>query len=311
MTEESKLPVPGGAPPDKILRAPNPRAKNDTLKVWWAAVKRQPWRLWLSQFRTILRMELRKTFGVRRGFWIYLLAYGPVVVIGLHAFFDTHTQVQENTLVLAGIVQFYYLRLALFFGCMAIFTRLIRGEMVERSLHYYLLAPVRRELLVIAKFVSGFLTASYFFGSAILASCLLMYGNNGAKGLDYILNGPGWHQMWAYLAVTLLACLGYGAVFLAFSLVFKNPIVPGVVLLGWEAINPVVPALLQKVSIIFYLRHLMPVDVPAQGVLALLTVVTEPVPHWLAVLGIVVLATAVLVFACYRVRRLEISYTTD
>ncbi len=289
----------------------NPLIRSDAFRTAWAALKRQPWRLWISQFRTLLRMELRKTFGARRGFWIYLLAYAPVVVIALHAFFDTHSRQQENTLVLAGIIQFYYLRLALFFGCMAIFTRLIRGEMVERSLHYYLLAPVRRELLVIAKFVSGFLTATYFFGSAILASCVLMYSNNGAAGLDYIFNGPGWQQMWAYLGVTVLACLGYGAVFLAFSLAFKNPIVPGVVLLGWEAINPVLPALLQKFSIIFYLRHLMPVDVPAQGILALLTVVTEPVPHWLAALGIVVLAAAVLVFACYRVRRLEISYTTD
>jgi flagellar biogenesis protein FliO len=40
-------------------------------------------------------------------------------------------------------------------------------------------------------------------------------------------------------------------------------------------------------------------------------VVTEPVSPWVAVFGIMCITTAVIVFACYRVRRLEISYTTD
>jgi hypothetical protein len=44
----------------------------------------------------------------------------------------------------ASIVQLYYIRLGVFFGCLGIFSRLIRGEMIERSLHFYLLSPVRR-----------------------------------------------------------------------------------------------------------------------------------------------------------------------
>ena len=47
--------------------------------------------------------------------------------------------------------------------------------------------------------------------------------------------------------------------------------------LGWEAINPVMPSLLQKISVASYLRHLMPITIPGQGVFALLTVETEPV----------------------------------
>ena len=62
-------------------------------------------------------------------------------------------------IVLAGIVQFYYIRLGVFFGCLGIFSRLIRGEMIERSLHFYLLAPVRREILLLAKFAAGSISA--------------------------------------------------------------------------------------------------------------------------------------------------------
>ncbi len=270
----------------------------------------RPWRLWMAQFVTIVRIELRKNFFTARGFWTYLLAFAPVVVIGLHAMLDRHARIGEDTQVLAGIFQFYYLRLAIFFGCMGIFTRLFRGEMIERSLHYYLLAPVRRELLVIGKFVAGATASVALFGVAVCASFLLLYGNVGPAGIEFIF-GPGSRHLTAYLAITVLACLAYGAAFLALSLIFRNPIVPGMVLMGWEALNPVLPAMLQKLSIIFYLRHLAPVKVQADGIFALLTVVTEPVPAWEAAAGVLLLTALVLAYACFRVRRLEISYTTD
>jgi ABC-type transport system involved in multi-copper enzyme maturation permease subunit len=277
-----------------------------------SSLTRQPWRLWLSQVATIARMELRKNFFTRRGFWIYLLAFAPMVIIGLHAVVDHHSsRMQEDTNVLAGIFQFYYLRLAIFFGCLGIFTRLFRGEMVERSLHFYLLAPIRREVLVLGKFLAGAVTAISFFGLAIVGSFSLMYFGHGPAGLAYVFDGPGLNQLSAYAGITVLACIGYGSLFLALSMVFHNPIVPGIVLLGWEAINPVLPSLMQKLSVIFYLRHLAPVDVPAEGLFALLTVVTEPVPAWAATMGVLCVASLVLVFSCVRARRIEISYTAD
>ncbi len=276
-----------------------------------ASVKRLPWGLWLRQAAAIVRLDLRKNLFSRRGIWIYLLAFAPTFLIWLHTVVDRAQNMHEDTVVLAGIFQFYYLRLAIFFGCMGIFTRLIRGEMVERSLHYYLLAPVRREVLVIAKFFSGVITAVVLFGLAVFADFVLTYRHFGDAGSAWMWSGAGLHHLLLYLLITVLACLGYGALFLAFSMTFKNPMVPGIVVLGWEALNPMLPALLQKVSVIFYLRHLMPVEVPARGLGALLSVVAEPVPAWLAVCGVIGVTVIILVYACFRVRRLEISYTTD
>lgn len=271
----------------------------------------QPWSLWATQVATVVRIETRKNFFTRRGFWVYLLAFAPVAIIGLHALVGRTSNMREDTTVLAGIFQFYFLRLAVFFGCMGIFTRLFRGEMIQRSLHYYLLAPIRREVLVVAKFIAGCISAIWIFGIAVFASFALMYLHYGPVGLQYIFDGPGLRQLAAYLGITALACIGYGSVFLALSMVFRNPIVPGIVLLGWETINPVLPAAMQKLSVIFYLRHLTPVDVPAEGLFALLTVVTDPVPAWIAAPGLLVLAVVVLSYACVRVRKLEINYTTD
>ncbi len=276
-------------------------------------IQSYPWRLWSRQLSTIIRMELRKSLFRWRSAWIYLIALAPVGIIGIHTFFDRNTSqgMHEDIQVLAGIFQFYYLRLGIFFGCLGIFTRLVRGEMVERSLHYYLLAPVQRELLVIGKFVAGFVTAVMVFGTAVFLSTALMYLRFGQQGMRFLTDGPGAYHMKAYLGITMLACLGYGAVFLALSMMFKNPIVPALIFFGWEALNPVVSPMMQKLSITFYLRHLMPVEVPADGIFALLTIVTEPVPAWAATLGVVTLAFAVLTLACFRIRKLEISYTTE
>jgi len=265
------------------------------------------------QGRRLVRIEVRRNLFSWKASWIYFLAFVPAVIILIHLLVDTHPAflLGEDTGVLAGVVQFYYIRLGVFFGCLGIFSRLIRGEMIERSLHFYLLAPVRREVLLLAKFVAGSISALLLFGTAILADFTLMYAGFGAAGQDYVFHGPGLGQLQAYLAIVVLACLGYGAVFLLPSMMFRNPMPAAMLFLGWEAINPVMPSLLQKISVASYLRHLMPVNVPGDGIFALLTVQTEPVPAWAAVLGLLILIAAVLAYSCVRIRRLEIRYTTD
>jgi ABC-type transport system involved in multi-copper enzyme maturation permease subunit len=217
----------------------------------------------------------------------------------------------QDTNILAGIIQFYYLRLGIFFGCMGIFTWLIRGEVVQKSLHYYFLAPIRRELLVLGKFAAGVVTAFTIFGTGVFLSFFFMYFHFGPIGQQFIFQGPGLGHLTSYLLVTALACVGYGALFLALSLVLRNPIIPGIIILGWETISGVLPPLLQKLSVTFYLKHLSPVQVPGEGLMALFTVVVAPVPQWLAIAGLCTLAGAVVAFACFRIRRFEISYSTD
>jgi ABC-type transport system involved in multi-copper enzyme maturation permease subunit len=273
----------------------------------------QPWGLWWIQAQRLARIEVQRNLFSWKASWIYFLAFVPTFIIFVHLLVNKHLPftMSDDTNVLAGIVQFYYIRLGIFFGCLGIFSRLIRGEMVERSLHFYLLAPVRREVLLLAKFAAGSISALLLFGTAMLADFALMYAAFGAAGRDYIFNGPGLGQLEAYLAIVVLACLGYGAVFLLLSMVFKNPTPAAMLVLGSEAINPVLPSLLQKISVASYLRPLMPVQVPAEGFFALLTVQTEPVSGWVAVLGLLALIAVVLFYSCYRIRTLEIRYTTE
>lgn len=287
--------------------------KTERVTAFTKSVQAQPWGLWWLQARRLVRIELKRNLFSWKAWWIYFLAFAPTAILLVHFLFETHPAfaLSGDTDVLAGIVQFYYIRLAVFFGCLSIFSRLIRGEMIERSLHFYLLAPVRREILLLAKFAAGSLSALLLFGSAMIANFALVYAGFGAAGQEYVFSGPGLSQLEAYLLIIILACLGYGAVFLLLSMILRNPTPAAMLVLGWEAINPVMPSLLQKISVASYLRHLMPINIPGEGIFALLTVQTEPVAGWEAALGLLALIAVVLAYSCIRIRRLEIRYTTE
>jgi ABC-type transport system involved in multi-copper enzyme maturation permease subunit len=277
--------------------------------------KEQPWRLFASQISVLVRNEVRRNLFTRRRIWVYLLALVPVVILILHGIFNTYhpdpSSMEDETEVLAGIIQLYYFRLGIFFACMGIFTWLFRGEIVERTLHYQFLVPVRKEVLVVGKFLAGAIISIVLFETAVLACFYLTYSRFGAAGRSYMFDGPGLGQQGSYLLVTALACLGYGAVFLALSLLFKNPIIPGAMLMGWEAIAPIFPAWAQRLSVTFYLKHLCPVTLPVTGPMAIFTVVAEPVSPFVAVFGLLCLTVAILVLACFLIHRIEITYTAE
>ena len=275
----------------------------------------QPWRLWARQVWAVMRMDLGRNFFSRRGIWIYGLAFAPALIVLLHVMVDragsdAQLYVQSETVMLAVLFQFF-MRLSMFFGCMGIFTWLFRGEVVQKTLHYYFLVPMRRDVLTVGKFLSGFLTAALMFGSSFFLCFLLIYLHIGAAGRAFGFAGPGLGHLGMYLLVVVLACLGYGSMFLALSLIFRNPIIPGAILLGWETISGILPSILQKLTVTYYLKLLVPVELQSDGWWALFTVVTEPIPHWAAVLGLVLLSSLVVAYAAWRVRRLGINYVSD
>jgi ABC-type transport system involved in multi-copper enzyme maturation permease subunit len=268
------------------------------------------WPLRRRQLGSVMRLELGRSLSTWGWLALLFLAFAPTFIIGAHALHDRTCNLPEETLVLAGIVQFFYLRVGIFFGCLGVFMRTIRGEASARTLHHLFLAPVRRELLVAGKFAAGVLTTSLVFGAGVLASFTLMYAHFAA-GRHFALEGPGLAHLRAYLLLTTLACVGYGAVFLAMSLVFRNPIIPAVLLLLWEGIGGALPVWLKRFSVTHYLKALVPVELPVEWISGLFTVVTEPMPPWAAVSGLLAFTAGALAFACWRIRRVEINYSTD
>jgi ABC-type transport system involved in multi-copper enzyme maturation permease subunit len=268
-----------------------------------------PWSLWLRQLRAIFLLETGKNFLGKRAILIYLLALVPIFLLTLVALVSPPPR---NFVNLSQIFGWIYggliLRTVVFFGCAWIFMNLFRGELVDRSLHYYFLSPVRREVLVLGKYLSGVVASTVLFTTAAVVSMLLLYFPNAySESSRFFLEGPGLSQLLAYAGVTILACIGYGAFFLFVGLFFRNPIIPALVMYGWEFINFLLPPLLKKISVIHYLNSLVPIPVN-EGPFA---VVVEPTPAWIAIPSLLVVTVLVLVAAGYRIRHLEIKYGSE
>ncbi len=271
------------------------------------------WSLWARQTLAVLRLELVKNFLGRRALLLYALAGMPLVVLAAGAAFAPESDgafrsFSELNTTYSVIYGALILRTLLFFGCAWVFMNLFRGEVVDRSLHYYFLAPVRREVLVVGKYLSGLVaTVTLFVVTTLGAFALVYLGFFPAQGAEYVFNGPGLGQALTYACVTALACVGYGAVFLLVGLFFRNPIIPAGLLYGWEWINFLLPPLLKKVSVIHYLHSLVPVP-PPQGPFAVLA---EPTPAWISVPSLLVFTALTLVLAGLHIRRQEISYAGE
>jgi hypothetical protein len=273
--------------------------------------------LWKSQLPTVLWMELRKNFISRRGFWIYLLAAAPPALAWLHSILTAQRperlahDLSRDTQALAVIFQMFFLRPAVYFGCVGIFNWLFRGEVVERSLHYYFLAPIRREVLVLAKYLAGAITASTFFGASILLTFFGMYGHFPGFEFGEFMSTSGTSHVISYTTITILACLAWGAVFTWMGIRWRNPIVPSVTFLLWESLNVFLPSWLRKISVLHYLQSMTPVQGDLRGPGLLLGRTTDPVAGWVAVLAVLAITTGALWLAVYELKRTEISYSSD
>ncbi len=274
--------------------------------------------LWRLQGSAIFWTELKKNFITKRGFWAYLLAFAPVAIVTLHSIVSSRIAGQrgyhllsKDTEIMAGLFMIFFLRPAVFFGCVGIFTYLFRGEVLERSLHYYLLAPVRRPVLLLAKYGAGLVTACFFFCGSIALTFVAMYSHYPGHEVERFLNSGGYGHLGSYVSITALACMTYGAIFLFAGIRWTNPIVPAVFLLIWESINLFLPSWMKKASVLYYLRSMAPVSVPITGPAAMFGGMTDPVSTAVAVPSLLLITAIFLFLAIREFSRTEVSYSAD
>ena len=222
---------------------------------------------------------------------------------------------EEDRTIFAGLFQYFYLRLAIFFGCLGMFMYLFSGEMSNRTLHYWFLAPARREVVLAGKYAAGLIASTAIFsGGALLAFAAMIWPHDPVELQAYWNAGGMAHAFW-YAAAAVLGCVGYGSVFLAVGLYTRNPIIPAAVLLAWEGASGVLPHALQKISVLYYLQSLCPVAAPmdddAPTLIRLLAAPAAPASRPAAILGLLLLTALVLWIASRTVRRMEISYGAE
>jgi hypothetical protein len=192
---------------------------------------------------------------------------------------------------------------------------LFRGEMSNRTLHFWFLAPARRDVLLAGKYASGLIASAVIFGGgALLAFAAMLWPHDAVEVQAYWSAGGMRHAFW-YAAAAVLGCVGYGSVFLAVGLFVRNPIIPAAVLLAWESVNGILPHMFQRMSILYYLQSLCPVPAPMESdaptLIRLLAAPAAPASRPGAILGLLLLTAFVLWIGAVAVRRMQISYGAE
>ncbi len=265
------------------------------------------------QLLGILRLELRRNLFSPRAFALYFLAFAPLFVVALWALSplpNTLPSPAAGEPIFALIFEIGYVRVLIFLGSLLIFMSLFRAEILEQCLHYYFLTPVRREVLVLGKYLAAVIaTGSTFALSAITLLLLFRLPWGMSAVVSYAVSGPGFGHLFAYAASAILASAGYGAVFLLAGLLWRNPMIPGALLWGWEALNPFLPAVLKKISVIHYLKAFFPI--PLTGTGGLFEILIAPPPAWVALPGLLLFIALVLAITAWLARRMEVNYGAD
>ena len=259
----------------------------------------------LRQLRAVFVLELKRLFRGREGRATLFFALAPVLlsIVGLTTR-DTPLPAARAENSFAFIFQNLVLQGTLYFGCLFTFGGLVRGEQITKTLHHLFLAPVRREVVLLGKYLAAFALTATLFGLTSAASYLLLLSDSGRPAMLAHLGAGGAGRTAAYVFVAVLACAAYGAVFLAFGQWVKNPIFPALAFWGWEHLNFLLPEGLKRLGLIHYLLSLTPVRVPE----SFLAILGEPLPAWVAIPVPLLFTAALLAFAAWKVRRTEVDY---
>src|SRR5881394_716909 len=171
----------------------------ETFQAQPATKQDSSWSLWLRQVAAIMRLEVEKNFFGKRAVLVYLLAFMPIGLLLLIAIMPPGTRdwldFAHYPVLFSGIYNALILRTVIFFGCAWIFMNLFRGETVDRSLHYYFLSSVHREVL--------------FVGVTVISMLLMFFPHFYSASMRFFFEGPGLTQLLTYAGITLLACIGY------------------------------------------------------------------------------------------------------
>ena len=87
--------------------------------------------------------------------------------------------------------------------------------MSNRTLHFWFLAPARREVLLAGKYAAGLIASAVIFGGGALLTLAAMIWPHDSVEVQAYWNAGGMGHVFWYGAAAALGCVGYGSVFLA------------------------------------------------------------------------------------------------
>ena len=209
----------------------------------------------LAPARRIFELALGEMLWARRAVFMALAAGAPVLLAvvtrlaltsGTAVLSINGGQVDSETMF-GTAISVLYLRfivpaLGVFYG-----TSLIADEVEDKTITYLFTRPIARGAIVLGKYLAYLLCVL----SVILPSVALVF----TVMVPFRDMGTLFGTLTSDLGVIALGLAAYGAVFLWAGLLFRRPLVGGLIFVfGWEQVALVLPGYLGRLTIAYYLQ---------------------------------------------------------
>lgn len=268
------------------------------------------WTEMKPQVRAVVQVELRRYRRGRRWIAPCVLALLPNLVLLASVLLGVAAAgpigLVRRPIEYAAFFQNFWLRFMIFFSCAVVFSQIFRSEFQEKTLHHFYLVPLRREAVVLGKFLTATVGTMLLFSTTTASGYFLFFWPS-SFGREFLLTPLGAAHIFRYVAIALLACAAYGAVFLLIGMTFRNPMIPALFVLCWETFNFVLPSLFQHLSVTLYLRSFMPVTILSGP----FGITVEPPNPLASTVWLLAASTGLVCLCCYLVRRIQITYSAD
>src|SRR5215469_15081023 len=157
-----------------------------------------------SQLRAVAWVELRRYRKGRRWILPCTLAVLPNLVMLASLLLGIQSGLigafRRVPIFYAQFFQNFWLRFVIFFSCVAVFSQLFRSDLLEKTLHHYYLVPVRRQMVVLGKFLTALLPTVLLFAAATASTYFLFFWPS-IDGRDFLLTTLGISHMGRYVAI--------------------------------------------------------------------------------------------------------------
>ncbi len=149
-----------------------------------------------------------------------------------------------------SLIAVLYLQFLILYTSFLYSTALITSEMEDRTMVYLIVRPISRLEVLVSKYLGYVISIFTLFAIPVILNYLILATHEGMGGiidnlgiLAYVLGG------------VLLGVMMWGALFMLFSSLIKNPIMPGFLFcIFWETLLANMGGSIPKVTVTYYLR---------------------------------------------------------
>jgi len=254
----------------------------------------------IAAFKEIFAFFFKQDLKAKRTKVFFAISMLPVVILAIAKILeivnpDTQTPAEKVFSYGLSIVYIQLLIpvLALLYGAL-----IVNEEVDNKTLVFLTTSPIPRPAIILGKYFASILVSALIVNIGFIL-CFIIINLNQLGDIQYA------REFFNFLGTGTIELTVYTALFALMGTIFKKSIGLGLLVFGWENAVQYFPGVTQKLTIMHFVKSLLPQAEESQGFLKILTFQLEPTPVFEAVVVMLIITILTLSASCYIFNKKE------